>query len=378
MGKRLLFVVNVDWFFLSHRLPIAIEAKKAGYEVHVAVAVTDRMAELQAHGFVVHPLAMQRERAGFMAELAMLAELLRLFRRVRPYLVHLVTIRPVIYGGIAARLARVPRVVAAISGLGSVFVAVGGAAKLRRFVVAMLYRLALRQRSLKVIFQNENDGACLRRLVHLEDSQCELIRGSGVDLSHYLPVELPAGPPVVLMACRLIAEKGVWEFIASARLLKERGIACRFWLAGDIDPGNPLSLTEADLDRIRSEGVVEILGKCDDMPELMSLAWVVALPSYYGEGVPKVLIEAASCGRSIVTTDLPGCRDVVVPGKSGLLVRPRDVESLAGAIGDLFADRAMCERMGREGRQFAESMFDIRDVVARHMKIYAALGSELH
>jgi glycosyltransferase involved in cell wall biosynthesis len=373
MSGRLLFVVNVDWFFLSHRLPIALAAKQAGHEVHVATTITDRLAELQSHGFHLHPLGLRRGHAGLLAELGMSFELWRLFRQVKPDLVHLVTIRPVILGGLAARLAGVPAVLAAIAGLGHVAVDRGLRARLRRWLVGGLYRLALGGRVVKVIFQNDNDRSCLQRLVGLAAGQCELIRGSGVPLDSFVPRPLPEGVPVVVMACRLIADKGVWEFIAAARQLKLAGREFRACLVGSIDPDNPTSLTAVELESIRTEGVVELWGERADMPQVYAASSLVVLPSSYGEGLPKVLIEAAACGRAIITTDHPGCRDAVLPGVSGVLVPPRDPVALAKAIDALLMDREVCGSMGQAGRRLAEQEFDLDAVVARHLEIYRSL-----
>lgn len=373
MSRRLLFVVNVDWFFLSHRLPVAQAAMRKGYEVHVATRITDRLAELQSYGLKVHPLRMRRGRAGIAAEWGAFFELVQLFRAVKPDLVHLVTIKPVLYGGIAARLAGTRAVVAAISGLGFVFVDNGIRAKLRRLVVGWLYRLALGKATLKVIFQNENDRDCLVQLARLPSSKHAIIRGSGVNLSQYVPTPLPAGVPVIVMACRLILDKGVWEFIEAARLLRQRSVACRLCLVGSIDPDNPASLSNADLAKIRAEGIVELWGQRSDMAQVMAQAHIVALPSYYGEGLPKVLIEAAACGRAIVTTDMPGCRDAVLPGESGILVPVRDPVALANGFQLLIADPLLCAEMGRAGSVLAQREFDLDCVVARHLSLYQEL-----
>lgn len=373
MSKRLLFVVNVDWFFLSHRLPVALAAMREGYQVHVATGITDHLAELQSYGLTVHPLRVRRGRAGIFAEWDAFFEIVQLFRAVKPDLVHLVTIKPVLYGGIAARLAGTRAVVAAISGLGFVFVDGGVRARLRRFVVGELYRLALGKAALKVIFQNANDRNCLVQLAHLPSSKYVIIRGSGVDMSRYVPTPLPAGIPVIVMACRLIADKGVWEFIDAARLLRQRAVACRLCLVGSIDPDNPASLSNADLARIRAEGIVELWGQRSDMVHVMEQAYIVALPSYYGEGLPKVLIEAAACGRAVVTTDMPGCRDAVLPGESGILVPAHDAVALANAFQLLIEDPMRCAEMGRAGRALAQREFDLSWVVSRHLDIYQEL-----
>lgn len=373
MSRTLMFVVNVDWFFLSHRLPIALEAKRQGYQVHIATGLTDKLDELQHHGLVVHPLAMDRSSAGVGNAWRTMVELWRVFMAVRPDVVHLVTIKPVLLGGLMARLAGVPAVVAAISGLGFVFVAQGVKAKGRRLLVGLLYRLALGHRNLKVIFQNPDDRASLAKVMHLAVNKVAMIRGSGVDLVQYVHSSIPSGVPVVVLAARLLADKGVREFVQAARLLKQRGVFVRFCLVGTVDPANPTSLTDAELAQWVSEGVVEVWGHRSDMPQVLAAAQIVVLPSYYGEGLPKVLIEAAACGRAVVTTDHPGCRDAIDPGVTGVLVPVRDAEALADAIKGLINDPAQCQAMGNAGRALAERAFDVRQVVDAHLRIYQEL-----
>lgn len=372
MPRTLMFVVNVDWFFLSHRLPIALAAQRQGYRVHIATGLTDRLAELKRYGLVVHPILMDRSGISIANACRTMIELWRVFRAVRPDLVHLVTIKPVLLGGLAARLAGVPAVVAAVSGLGFVFIARGARAEVRRWLVAGLYRVALGHHNLKVIFQNPDDQASILKLAHLSRSKVEMIRGSGVDLSQYSHTPLPVGMPVVLMAARLLADKGVREFVQAARLLKQQEVSARFCLVGSIDPANPASLAEAELAQWASEGVVELWGQRSDMPLVLCAAYLVVLPSYR-EGLPKVLLEASACGRAVITTDVPGCRDAIDPNATGILVPVRNALALAEAIKSLINDPARCQAMGDAGRTLAESTFDVRQVVAKHLHIYQQL-----
>jgi glycosyltransferase involved in cell wall biosynthesis len=372
MNRRLLFVVNVDWFFLSHRLPIALEAQRQGYQVHIATGLTDKLDELQRYGLVVHPLALDRSSTGLSNALRTMVELWKVFRAVRPDVVHLVTIKPVLLGGLVARLAGVPAMVAAVSGLGFVFMARGAKAVVRRWLVGGLYRVALGHRNLKVVFQNPDDRASLAKLAHLPSSKVEMIRGSGVDLTQYGHTPLPPGVPVVVLAARLLADKGVREFVQAARLLQQQGVSARFCLVGSVDPANPASLTDAEPMHWANEGVVELWGQRADMPAVFSSAHLVVLPSYR-EGLPKVLLEAAACGRAVVTTDVPGCRDAIDPGVTGVLVPVRNATALADALKGLINNPERCQAMGNAGRSLAESAFDVRQVVASHLRIYREL-----
>jgi glycosyltransferase involved in cell wall biosynthesis len=375
MSRTLMFVVNVDWFFLSHRLPIALEALRQGYRVHVAAGLTDKREELQRYGFVVHQLKLDRGNAGLASACHTAFELWSLFRAVRPDVVHLVTIKPVLLGGLMARLAQVPAVVAAVSGLGFLFVAKGAKAMVRRFFVARLYRLALNHRNQKVIFQNPDDFARLAEFVRFPEGKVEMIRGSGVDLTHFRYTALPLGVPVVLLAARLLIDKGVRDFVQAARLLRQQGVLARFCLAGSVDLPNPTSLLDSELALWASEGVVELWGQRTDMQRAIESAYLVVLPSYR-EGLPKVLLEAAASGRAVVTTDAPGCRDAIEPGVTGVLVPVCNAEALADAIRGLLNDPIRCAAMGHAGRALAERAFAVQLVVSNHMRIYQEIAGE--
>lgn len=370
---RLLIVVNVDWFFLSHRLPVALAALDAGYEVHVATSLAQGRAQLEAHGFVVHALEIERSTLGAWSLLKLFVAFLRLFWLVRPDVLHLVTIKPVLVGGLAARLSPVKGVVYAISGLGHVFVEEGWAGRIRRSCIGIWYRFALGARNKRIIFQNPDDRRVIEASIRLLDAQINLIPGSGVDLTHYRCSALPEGDTVVLMAARLLGTKGVREFVAAAQMLRSQGCAARFWLLGDIDTGNPASIEASEVESWKRQGDVEVLGHSTDVAAIMAKVQVVVLPSYR-EGLPKVLIEAAACGRAVVTTDVPGCRDAIEAGVTGLLVPPKDAYRLAEAIRLLLENRAECEAMGQAGRRRAEQIFNVTNVIAAHLALYRALG----
>jgi glycosyltransferase involved in cell wall biosynthesis len=373
---RLLIVVNVDWFFLSHRLPVALGALQDGHEVHIATTLTKGREELEAHGFVVHALHVDRSDAGPAGMLKLLFSLWFLFRRVRPDVLHLVTIKPVLLGGLAARFAPIGGVVYAVSGLGHVFVAQGLLGRARRALVATWYRFALGAANMRIIFQNPDDRAAIESIARVRPAQVVVIPGSGVDLSQYRAQPLPThNLPVVLMAARLLVTKGVREFVAAARRLREHGVRADFWLVGDPDPANPASIPADELKAWAKHGDVRVFGHRRDMPGLFAQANMVVLPSYR-EGLPKVLIEAAACGRAVVTTDVPGCRDAIEIGLTGLLVPARDASALAQAIRRLLDDPAACAAMGAAGRRRAEQVFDVRAVVQTHLAIYKELEAQ--
>ncbi|WP_322999484.1 glycosyltransferase family 4 protein [Castellaniella sp.] len=369
---RLLFFITNPAFLVSHRLPVAIAARDAGYEVHVASMGGPAVAELEALGFIHHTLPLSRTSMRPWTEARSLWAIWRLFLRVRPDLVHAVTLKSVLYGGIASRLAGVPAYVAAISGLGYVFIQGSGARGVLKRLALVLYRLALGHRNSRVIFQNESDRDVLVRAGAVRPGQAVLVRGSGVDLNRFAPAPWPDGPVTVAMASRLLRDKGVREFVEAARLSVRRGDGVRWRLAGSLDLENPASVQPDELRAWKAEGVVDCVGECADVAAFYAQAHIVALPSYR-EGLPKSLIEAAACGRAVVTTDVPGCRDVIEPDVSGLLVPARDAQALADAVARLADDADLRERMGAAGRALAERDFGLEGIVRAHLGVYADL-----
>jgi glycosyltransferase involved in cell wall biosynthesis len=376
VAVRLLFIVNDAGFFMSHRLPLALAAKASGYDVIVATGGGDGAEEVRRAGLDhrTHPL--QRSGTNPLLELRLLLAIARLYRDTRPGVVHLVTIKPVLYGGVLSRLMGVPAAVFAISGMGYLF----GDERpgLIHRLVRLMYRAALGHQNSMVIVQNEADRQQLRIMGALRRGRHVLIPGSGVDLSDFVPTPLPAGKPVIVLPARMLWDKGVGEFVEAARRVKERGLDCRFALVGPQDADNPRAVSHEELETWRREGAVEWWGKRSDMPEVYAMASLVVLPSYYREGVPKALLEAAAAGRAIITTDAPGCRDVVEDGVNGRLVPPRDADALAHAIIEILTDRAVLEEMGRRGRARAEREFGVERVIHEHMKIYQSLVVQSH
>ncbi|OMH30899.1 glycosyltransferase family 4 protein [Motiliproteus sp. MSK22-1] len=375
--KILLFVVNDPGFFLSHRLPLAVAARNDGFNVHVATMGGIGAESIEKLGYPHHVIPLSRSGLNPIIELIAFWSIWRLFRQLRPQLVHLVTIKPVIYGGISARIVKIPGVISAISGLGFLFVKTGSLRKrVLRHMVLFLYRLAMGHPNQRVIFQNSKD------MEELVDAGCvlrdksDLIRGSGVDLEEYSAKPDPVGIPVIVMASRLLKNKGVNEFVEAARILQSDAIKARFLLVGEPDSGNPESTSIESICALQKEGAVECLGYRTDISELFSKAHIVALPSYYGEGLPKVLVEAAACGRAVVTTDHPGCRDAIDPNVTGLLVPVRDADALASAIQRLIEDAELRQRMGIEGRRLAEKEYSIEKIVQAHLKIYQTLEEQ--
>ena len=379
----LLFVVNEPYFFVSHRLPLAAGAMAEGYDVHLAAPDDNVWAPgafqtrlfFADRGITYHEIPLSRWGMRPSGELATIKSLYALYRNVRPAVAHHVTAKAVLYGGVTARLAGVPAVVSAFPGLGHYFAASNPGARLVRLALVRGYRFATGHPNSWVIVQNRHDAETLRRLGVSDAERTTVTRGSGVSLRDFRPAAWPEGPPLVVLPSRMIWEKGVGAFVDVARRLKASGIQARFALVGNAHPGNPRAIPEETLRAWHAEGVVECWGRREDMPEVFAEASVVCLPSTYGEGIPKALMEAAACGRPIVTYDAPGCREAVVDGSSGILVAGGDLDALAESLGRLIQDRALCRRMGEEGRRLAENEFGVDRVVDRTLEIYRALRS---
>lgn len=374
---KVAYIVNIDWFFISHRLPIALEALRQGYKVHIFAKDTGRMTYLESLGLNIHPINLERGSINPFQTLKLLRDLKNKLKAIQPDVVHLVTIKPVLIGGLASILAKVPSLVYAISGLGFIFTNTMVKAKILRLGIIPLYRLALGAKNKKVIVQNLDDLRILRQYVSIPEAQTILIPGSGVDLKQFDFQPLPLKNKIVLMACRLLADKGVYEFHKSVLLLKEKYPDVRFVLVGGIDPDNPASLTEQKLNEWVQKGDLEWWGHQSNMPEILSQATVVVLPSYR-EGMPKVLLEAQALGRPIVTTDVPGCREAIDDGKTGFLVQVKDEQSLANAIEKLITNDDLCLEFSHNARVLAEQKFDIKQVVKTHMNIYENLVQSQH
>lgn len=369
--KRLLFVANVAWFFASHRLSIALAARRKGYEVHVA-AGPDGESPIVEAGLPFHPLPVVRSAAGLSDETRLLRALRTLYQQLAPDLVHHVTLKPVLYGSLAARQSGVPWVVNAISGAGTLMLATGPRARIRRSIVLPLLRLGSNRPNVRVIFQNSDDQAEYVSAGIIPADQAILIAGSGVDLDLFRPSPLPAGVPIAMLPARLIFDKGIGEFVEAARVLRARAVPARFVLVGGLDPHNATAVPAATVQQWVDEGVVEWWGHRADMAGALAEASIVCLPSYR-EGMPKALLEAAAAGRPIVTTDVPGCRDCVEEGRTGLLVPPRDATALAGGLEALLVNAERRASMGAAARVLAERAFGLQQVVDRHLTLFQDL-----
>ncbi|MPY90077.1 MAG: glycosyltransferase [Luteitalea sp.] len=375
--RRLLIVVNVDWFFWSHRLVLAKAAMERGYDVTVATGVEAGLASrIEAEGLRFVPLVVGRGTFSPGADIRLLFQLRRLYRAAKPDIVHHITLKPVLFGSLAAASVGCPRVINALTGLGTVFSGRPGlGASLRASMVRFGLRRAFRASRAVALLQNPEDLDELVATGVVERRQTHLIRGSGVDVERFRPGGSRNSPPIVVMASRLIGDKGVRVFVDAARLVRARGLAARFVLVGAPDGGNPTAIPVSQLRSWEDEGVVEWWGRREDMPDVLRRATVVVLPTTYREGVPKILLEAAATGCPLVATDVAGCREICRDGETGLLVHPYDADATAEAIARLLQEPELRARLGRAGRALVEMEFSEAQVLRDTLGLYESLWS---
>ena len=371
--RKIAFVVNNPDFLISHRLEICLTALKSGFECHIICEDKPSTSILRNLGFVVHPVDFNRGTNNILKEFSTFFKLFKVLKSEKFDLVHAITIKPYLYVGIIARLIGITGMVSSIAGLGILFSSSDIKYRFVRILVYPLFLFAFGHKNQTVIFQNTNDRDVLKKLGVVNDAKCVLIHGSGVDLDEYAYIPPPTGTPVVSLASRLLRDKGIEVYAQAVSQLKKKGVVARFLLIGSRDDGNNNSVTQEELIQWSSNGTLELLGHRSDIANLFSSSNIIVLPSFYGEGLPKVLVEAAASGRAVITTDHPGCRDAIEPGVTGELVPVRDPDALANAIERMLGDPILTEKMGKAGRELAESSFDVKKVVDQHMQVYNGL-----
>jgi glycosyltransferase involved in cell wall biosynthesis len=375
---KIILFANTEWYLFNFRLSLAKALQARGHDVLLISPPGEYGARLQAQGFRWEALPMDRKSLNPLQELRLLAYLCQLYRREQPALAHHFTIKCVVYGSIAALVARVPARVNAVAGMGYVFTNQALKARLLRPVVRGLMRLVLNGRGARLILQNNDDMAAFAKAGLARPELTRLVMGSGVDLARFTPhvPSVQAGPDVqptrVVLAARLLWDKGIAEYAEAARQLKAKGLPIRFLLAGAPDPGNPAAIPQAMLDGWQTEGLIELLGQVSDMAALFATADMVVLPSYR-EGLPKSLIEAAACALPLVTTDVPGCREVVTHEVDGLIVPVKNAQALASAIERLHADPVWARQLGLAARARALHEFDEKIVIRKTLAVYQEL-----
>jgi len=374
---KLLFVVNVDWFFISHRLPIAIEAKKRGFDVTIICEDTGRKNELEQIGLKFISLPFCRlNKLNLFNELKYFAFLFKNYRLLEPDIIHHISIKPILYGSLVVKfLKKKPSIVNAISGMGYLFT--GSRTLISELIFLPLLRFAFKQKKLNVIIQNNDDLASFLTKNVAKKIQLKLIKGSGVNLNvfNYSQIPVIVGDSIkILLPSRMLWDKGVKEFYLAAKKLKIKYPDLLFTLCGDVDTANPSSVPIEQLEKWNAEGIISWIGHQKGMANIIAEYHIVVLPSYR-EGLPKSLIEGCAIGRPIVTTDTNGCRECVVNGENGFLVPVKDHAKLAESIEYFIINRPKLAEFGLKSRQKAEKEFDINQVIQKTFDIYEELLS---
>jgi len=366
MQKILLFA-NTDWYLYNYRLPLARYLKQAGFEVHLVSPPGTYVEKIQENGFNWIGLKLSRHGTNPVYEIFTLLRLLRLYKRQKPDIALHFTIKCVQYGSLAARWAGVPSIINFITGLGTVFAEKSSIPPVLIGLVEYMYKQTLK--GTHIIFQNPDDIDTFMLKKLIQPCQVTLIRGSGVDIQSMVPVIKKNEKPLVTLASRMLTSKGITDFVDAARLLKSKGLYGRFVLVGKPEDGSPDGISEKQLTSWADEGAVEWWGWRDDMKEVYAQTDVFCLPSYYPEGVPRVLTEAAACGLPIITTDMPGCREIVRQDVNGILVPAHDSNALAEALERLILDEDLRRRMGDQSRKIAVSEFSDENVLAETLSV---------
>lgn len=381
MNLKVWMFVNVDWFFASHRLPVAQEAEKRGVSMTVFADRSERKPKFNEHGFVFRQSPIRRKAGAF----SMVMDFFRAAKSIRagrPEILHAVTVKPIIIVGILARFYNIP-FIASISGLGPAFSLGGFFKNIRTTLVIFIYRFIFRNKRSVAVVQTDHDRDVMLKSLICVSSQLHKFNGSGVKIADFSRMSpdledenlfgVSESKTKVLMASRLLADKGIVEFLDVAGLLSTELSDVEWLLAGPFDDDSPTGLEKRFVLKKCSDAGVRYLGNVEDMPTLLRSVDIFVYPSYYPEGLPKILLEVSAAGVPIVTTDHPGCRDAIVNGSSGLLTKPRDVTDLRQGVLRLINDPKTREAMGRFSSAYAQENYDVSKIVERHFALYHSL-----
>ena len=367
--RHLVYVITEDWFFKSHFFDRAIAAVSAGYKVTVITRCRDSAREFEKYGLLTENIEFSRRGSNPITELTTIFKLRSTLKRIKPDIVHNIALKPVVLGSLAAQFAGIRNIVNAPVGMGYVFTSQESKARVLRPIVKVLIRYVLGNKNRRVIIENHDDFENLVSGGFARRDSIALIKGAGVDVQKFSQRPEPNEPVKVIMVSRLLRDKGVYEFIGAAKIVRLKNNNVQFLLVGDTDDGNPTSMNSEEIADLANSIDVTWLGARTDIAELLAESHIACLPSYR-EGLPKSLIEAASVGRPIVTTDTPGCREVVTHMVNGLLVQPRDARALALAIEKLVEDPNLRKLMGEESRRKAETEYANEIIINQTHRVY--------
>lgn len=348
--KKILFIVSEDWYFVSHRFNLAKEAISKGYEVSLLTNVNSHKNEIESAGINLLPWSLQRNSYNPIKEIRSIIQIVSAINFIQPSLVHSVALKPILYSSIASKFSCVKSIVFAFAGLGYLFTSNKFFIKIARLPVVISLRLLLNNDNSNFIFQNQDDIDIFLTLKIAKESNINLIPGSGVDTNRFFPnfQKVRDSVPIIILPARLLWDKGIGDFVEAAKILKDKNFNARFVLVGQFDPHNPANIPQSKIDEWVCNKIIEYWGFQENMPKILNRSTIVCLPSYR-EGFPKVLLEAASCSKPIIATDVPGCRQAVLHNKNGLLVPLRNPKVLASSIEKMVNDKDLCEKMGEAG-----------------------------
>ena len=366
-GKTILYLVTEDWYFWSHRLLIARAARDAGANIVVAARMTDHMERIVGEGFQAVDVPFDRSGLNPLNDLRTLARLIRIYRQIRPDLVHHVAIKPVLYGSVSAWVTSVPAVVNAMAGLGFLFISQSKKTQVVRAIFERLFAVLGNRSNTRLIVQNRDDQTVFKHM-GIRPDRIELIRGSGVDTKAFQPTPEPDGIPVAVCISRMLKDKGILELVEAARILKNGNVALKIRLVGGTDT-NPTSIPLSALERWAEDGIIEYAGYSEDIAGEYARSFIAVLPSYR-EGLPKSLLEAGACGRPIVATDVPGCREICIEGETGILVPPQNALALARALEKLAGSEDLRNAYGAAARRLVEEAFSTQIVQNLTLQLY--------
>ena len=364
---KILFFANTSWNLFNFRFHLIESLSKAGHDVHLLSPEDEYTHLLTEQGFTWHPINISRKGMNPFGEFATILRIRAAFKKIEPDIVFNFTPKCVLYGSPVARQLKIPQVINTISGLGFLFSGTRAKMPLVRKLVRGFYRFSMA--GSKVIFQNPEDMDEFEKRHIIRKKQGYLVASSGVDTTKFGYSEENNATPMIMLPARLIREKGAYDFVDAARLLHQKGYPARFILVGQIDKGNPSAISKDQISQWVEEGSVEWWGWRSDMEEVLQKANIVCLPTFYREGTPKSLLEAAACGRAIIATNVPGCREIVRDGENGILIEPNNHKMLADAIQRLLDDPNLRQRMGKAGRAFVESDFQNTLITAKIMEV---------
>ncbi len=365
---KIILFANTDWYLYNYRLPLAEALRDEGHEVLLLSPSGKYAQRIQDDSFEWQAFNLSRRGINPLKELRTIFRLTNVYRNEKPDIVHHFTIKCVLYGSISARKAGVKHVINAVTGLGYIFTSSNLFARLAKHVVEFLYQRVLK--GSRVIFQNQHDLNYFVKNKLVSKNQYVLIPGSGVDVDKFKPAPYAEGIPLVILPARMLWDKGVKEFVEAAELVNQSGVKARFALVGDVDEGNPSAISRRQLQEWQEQGAIEWWGWQEDMVSVYQKAAVVCLPSYYGEGLAKSLIEGAASGRALVASDIPGCREVIDDGVNGLLVPTQAASILADALKNIIYDSKMMKRMGNCSRKKVVYHFSQQKIIAETINLY--------